>query len=135
MNTAIDYVKHKLPTVQEFEHGQLTDENFDHVGHVFVTWKMLESASVLETLQRSSIALRRLTKRLGVEAKYNETITWFFVFLIAERRLRKATSTWEQFATENADLMANSKQLLAKFYSPEKLSNVLAQQQFLMPDR
>ena len=80
-------------------------------------------------------ALRRLTRLLGAETKYHETISWFFMILIAERRSGRAATEWPVFAAENPALLHDAGGLLRAFYSPARLASPRARQQFLLPDR
>jgi hypothetical protein len=76
-----------------------------------------------------------LTLSLGIEGKYHETISWFYMALIAERRARQTQTDWSSFAAANPDLISNARELLERHYSAERLWSSLAKQQFLLPDR
>ena len=123
------------PTLQNFESGNVNAEQFDHSAHVYIAWKMLQESSPLETINRYSAALRRITEALNVPGKYHETITWFYVLVIADRIPPAVAGNWEQFAAANADLLGNSAQLLSSYYSDERLWSAEARQRFLLPDR
>jgi len=122
------------PSIAEFERLAFDPEAFDHTAHVFVGWEMVRTFPLTEAIDRYSTTLRRLTKKLSLESKYHETITWFFMILISERQLRTQAETWADFTEANADLINESKELIGSHYSKERLSSDHARQQFLMPD-
>jgi len=123
------------PGVAEFEAGTLDPEVFDHEAHVYIAWKLLEEDSFPGASWRFTTALKRLTRALGLEDKYHETISGFYLSLIAERRAQQQHSDWVHFADANPDLVSEAKRLLECYYSSERLWSRLAKQQFLLPDR
>ena len=118
-------------SIEEFERGDVDAEQFDHEAHVFVAWAYLQKYELQESIARFCKALRALTKKLGVESKYHETISWFFMILIAERKA--ASEDWQAFKRRNTDLFAAP--IISAYYSSELLESPLARTQFMMPDR
>ena len=119
--------------IEDFERGDVDAEQFDHEAHIFVAWSYLQKHELQESIARFCKALRNLTKKLGVESKYHETITWFFMILIAERKA--ASEDWQAFKRRNADLFAKRPSIISAYYSSERLGSQLARTQFVMPDR
>jgi hypothetical protein len=124
-----------FPTIDSFENGTLDIGAFDHEAHVYIAWKLLEEDSFSAATLRFTSALQRLTRALGAEGKYHETISWFYMALIAERRSRRQSSGWSAFSGANPDLLSAPSALLEKHYSQERLWSDLAKRQFLLPDR
>ena len=125
-----------FPSIADFENGTLDAAAFDHAAHVYVAWQLLNECSLADAIHRFTGGLRRLTVALGITDKYHETISWFFIVLIAERKSMAADAQgFSQFAADNADLLTHSKQLLANHYSTDRLWSPLARQQFLLPDK
>jgi hypothetical protein len=123
-------------TLESFENGTIDVEAFDHDAHIYVAWLYLECCPVLEAAQRYSDALRRLTTKLGIPGKYHETITWFFMFLIDERRRQLEAGDWYGFRRSNEDLFARGEQsVLHRYYHGETLGSDRARQSFVLPDR
>jgi hypothetical protein len=121
--------------IEAFEAGDVDPQRFDHEAHVRVAWCYLRHFPTPLAIARFTSALRSLTLRLGVPQKYHETVTWFFMIIIADRRARAPGADWESFRKENRDLMENSAALLKQYYSPERLDCSDARQRFLLPDR
>ena len=121
--------------IEAFEDGTVDPDQFDHEAHIYVGWSYLELFELQEAIDRFSAALRRLTKKLGVETKYHETITWFFMILIAERRSASESNDWQVFRQGNADLLARRPSIVSQYYSDERLGTSLARTQFVLPDR
>ena len=121
-------------TLEAFEAGTLDAASFDHASHVYVGWLYLEHHSLPESIGRYSAALRRLTASLGVPGKYHETITWFYLVLIAERRETTRGQGWFAFRSENDDLF-HAARILGRYYSKERLMGERARQTFVLPDK
>ncbi len=119
--------------IEDFERADVDPEQFNHEAHIFVAWSYLQKHELPESIARFCKALRKLTKKLGVESKYHETISWFFMILIAERKA--ASEDWQAFKRRNADLFAKQPSIISAYYSSERLSSQLARTQFVMPDR
>lgn len=124
-----------LPDVSAFEAGTIDAERFDHRAHLHVGWCYLRQYPLAEAIVRFTSALRALTVRLGAEGKYHETISWFFLILIAERMAEVSVGDWEAFRKANRDLFGNAGELLRRHYSPERLASERARERFVLPDR
>jgi hypothetical protein len=122
------------PTLSQFEAADVTAESFDHRAHVYVGWCYLKRFDLLEAVTRFTKALRRLTQKLGADEKYNETISWFFLLLIAERIDADPAADWEQFCVANGDLCSDARRMLQRYYSQQRLHSAAARKQFLLPD-
>jgi hypothetical protein len=117
--------------VAAFEDATIDAAEFDHEAHLLVGWRYLQEYSLLDSIKRFSSALRILTRKLGVPNKYHETITWFYLIKIAER---KATIDWAAFKIANPDLFESSPSLVRQYYSESLLSSECARQAFVLPD-
>jgi len=123
-------------TVELFEAGTIDVDAFDHAAHIYVAWLYLERHALPEAIQSFTAALKRMTTRLGIPGKYHETITWFFMFLIEERRRESSTSDWYSFRRENDDLFAKGdNSILNRYYKRATLGSDRARRSFLLPDR
>ncbi len=122
-------------SIEAFEDGSVDPAQFDHEAHIYVGWSYLQLYELQEAIDRFSAALRRLTKKLGIETKYHETITWFFMILIADRRSTSESNNWQVFRQCNADLFAKRPSIVSQYYSDERLGTLLARTQFVLPDR
>jgi hypothetical protein len=122
-------------SIEAFEDGSIDPGLFDHEAHVYIGWAYLQDYELQDGIARFCAALRRLTTKLGIESKYHETITWFFMILIAERRSRDETEDWSSFKRRNPDLFATAPSIIRRYYSSERLGSSRARHQFLLPDR
>ena len=121
--------------IENLESGAIDAADFGHDAHVYVGWCYLQSLNLVEAIGRFRAALIRLTRKLGVPDKYHETITWFFMIMIAERRRGRAADDWAVFRDANADLLTNGSAILRRYYSRERLASDAARQLFLLPDK
>jgi len=123
-------------SIEAFEAGTLDVEAFDHEAHIYIAWLYLEQLPALQAGQRYADALKRLTKSLGIPGKYHETITWFFIFLIDERRRNSVGEDWFSFVRHNDDLFARGEQnIVNRYYLPKTLGSDSARRSFVLPDR
>lgn len=104
---------------------------FDHREHVRLGWLYLREQPLLDALARFIESLRRYAGSLGASAKYHETITYAFMFLIHERMARFPAETFDEFADANADLFGP---ILQRYYRRETLASDFAKATFVMPD-
>lgn len=121
--------------IETFEAGSINPDQFDHEAHIYVAWLYLQDYELEEAISRFCKALRRLTKKLGVESKYHQTISWFFMISISERLQTMPSENWRSFRKQNPDLFAGSPSLIKRHYTSERLQSALARTQFLLPDR
>ena len=102
---------------------------------MYVGWSYLRGCGLAEAADRYGAALRRLTRKLGIEKKYNETITWFFLCLISERMAVSPDATWQEFSRQHRDLCEDGAGLLRRYYSRSRLHSEQARRSFLLPDK
>lgn len=122
-------------SIEAFEAGSIDANAFDHESHIYAAWLYLERWPLHEAIEKFSAALRRLTIKVGADGKYHETITWFFMILISERRAAAKQSSWFAFRRDNNDLVRDAGKTLQRYYSKELLESNHARQQFLLPDK
>ena len=123
-------------TLDSFASGNIDADKFDHAAHIYVAWLSLEKWPLPEAIAYFTNALRRLTLKLGLPDKYHETITWFFMLLIHERRGEKQPTDWLSFRHEQADLFAGGDaSILHRYYSRQLLDSDHARRSFRLPDR
>jgi hypothetical protein len=119
-----------------FEAGLEPKGGFHHAQHVRVAWLYLRAHSLPDALGRFTRALRAFAAAHGKPDLYHETITIAFMLVIAERAGEAdAPSTWDAFATRNADLLAWKPSVLDRYYRNETLWSDRAKRGFVMPDR
>lgn len=125
--------------VAAFETCTVRNEEFHHTDHVRMGFLYMCRFPVLEGMRRFSEALQRLAVARGKPNLYHETITWAFLLLVRERLARwvqcsGTLPSWEEFATENKDLLKSKDYVLKKYYRDETLKSDLARKTFILPD-
>jgi hypothetical protein len=120
--------------VAEFESIEFDVSKFNHEAHVYVAWSMLQDYPLTEALERYTRALKKITKRIGQPGKYHETVSWFFLIKIAERRTGDAKNDWNEFKRRNPDILERAGELIGKYYSAALLQSETARKLFLLPD-
>jgi len=122
-------------TIAALEAGTIDIESFNHEGHVYAAWLYLAEYPLADAIGRFTAALRRLTIQLGVPDKYHETISWFLMLQIAERRSLGVGQDWFSFRRNNDDLFSNAIDVLRSYYSDKLLWSERARKTFALPDR
>lgn len=127
---------HESDLVAAVEAGSINPAKFGHQAHVRLAWTYLRRHPLPGAMTRLRAALQGLARRLGHPDRYHETVTLAFLFLIQERMARQGGGTdWAAFAAANADLLADGRAVLDRYYRPETLASPLAREVFLLPDR
>ncbi len=122
-------------SIAALEDGTLDAASFDHAAHVYAAWLYLDAYSLPDAINRFSAALQRLTAKLGAPDKYHETVTWFFMLLIAERRAAADGTDWFAFCRANPDLFCRDEPIIRRYYSRGLLASERARQTFVLPDK
>jgi len=114
------------------ERGEIAKENFHHASHLHVAWVYLsETTSVDQASARMRNTLRRFAASVGKPEKYHETITLFWVRLLALAR-EASGETLEKLVAANPQLLEKSFPLA--YYSRERLFSDKARTRWLEPD-
>jgi hypothetical protein len=114
---------------------------FHHRDHVRVAWIYLRRLGLHGALAAVSHGLQRMSAAKGQAAKYHETVSWLYVFVIHERLAGEraaeagAGAGWEAFVAANPDLFGNWGGFAKRFYTPRTLGSPLARRTFVLPDR
>ena len=122
-------------SIAAMEAGEIDPATFDHEAHVYLGWQYVRAYPLTQAIDRFTDALRRLTIKLGVPGKYHDTISWFYLLLIAERRDQAEDDSWLNFRRDNDDLFSRGNNVLDRYYSKELLWSDRARQSFVLPDR
>lgn len=124
--------KNYAELARAFESCDIDARAFGHIDHVGVAYEMLRDHDFLNASVKYSECINTIATRAGASRKFNTTITLAFLSLIAERMEATRHDTFDAFIEQNQDLLSGN--VLAKWYSPERLRSDLARTVFLMPD-
>jgi hypothetical protein len=118
--------------LKQFEAFEINPAEFGHREHVQVAYEMLHKYGYLEACAKYANAINTIATNAGAPEKFNVTITFAFLSLIAER-IHGPTkwSSFEEFLARNGDLL--SKNALSRWYSNEQLQSDFARTHFLLP--
>jgi len=119
--------------VAQFEELEIDAPNFHHNDHIQVAYEMLDQYDFIEACLRYASTIRAMAENVGVPEKYNMTITFAFMSLIAERKSQSNGTDLASFIASNPDLL--DKDVLNSWYSKERLTSATARKQFLLPDK
>ncbi|MBO9451548.1 hypothetical protein J7426_14840 [Tropicibacter sp. R16_0] len=117
---------------QAFEAHKIDNTQFRHAEHVQVAYELLQKYDFIDAAAIYAKGIRTLAAAAGAPQKFNLTITYAFMSLIAERQAQSHNGGFDGFVSANPDLM--SKDVLAQWYGPERLTSDTARSVFLMPE-
>lgn len=117
---------------KSFEARDIDTSAFRHLDHIGVAYEMLRKYPFIEAAVRYGENINIIATKAGAATKFNTTITFAFMSLIAERMATTDHADNDDFITRNQDLL--SKDILEQWYTPERLRSDLARKIFLMPD-
>ena len=113
------------------ERGEIANEDFHHSSHLHVAWVYLdESSSVQQAANKMRDTLRRFAAAAGKAEKYHETITLFWVHLLAYAAGRG--KRLEEIVRANPQLL--EKDFPLAYYSEERLFSDEARTSWMEPD-
>ena len=119
--------------LERFEQLQIHAPDFHHEDHVRVAYAMLDRYEFVEACTRYAATIRTMAENVGVPDKFNATITFAFMSLIAERRATMDDRGFDRFIGDNPDLM--SKSALSGWYADDRLHSDLARDVFLLSQK
>ena len=117
----------------QFERFEIDAPSFHHSDHVEVAYAMLNKYDFVDACARYATTIREMAKRVGALKKFNMTITFAFMSLIAERKQDFEVNDFTVFLEANPDLL--DKKILNNWYSGERLTSATARSLFLLPDK
>ncbi|TDK51086.1 hypothetical protein [Antarcticimicrobium luteum] len=110
--------------------GTLDPAAFSHRDHVGVTVAALKQDDFYDALARIACGLQRLAGNAGVPEKFNATVTFAFVSLIAQR-MEDGGGSVEDFLEGNPDLLSGNP--LAGLYPEGQADTPLAKRVPVLP--
>ena len=123
---------HAENLLEQFENLEISAPDFHHIDHVKVAYKMLEKYDFIEASARYAATIRAMAESVGVPEKYNLTITFAFMSLVAECMAYSNCTDVEAFLESNPDLL--DRDILKRWYSSQRLNSAPARSHFLLPD-
>lgn len=115
-----------------FEAQQIAPSEFGHRQHVQVAFEMLHRYGYIDACTKYSRIIKTMAEAAGASHKFNVTITFAFLSLIAQRISQDSgIRSFETFIASNKDLMSRS--VLNAWYSSEELQSEFARTHFMLP--
>ncbi|MEH6527615.1 MAG: hypothetical protein V7723_16220 [Sneathiella sp.] len=118
---------------RSFEAHEIDNTAFHHADHVRVAHDLLCKYDFIDAVSIYAKGIRTLAEKAGAPQKFNTTITYAFMSLIAERMAVFEHNEFAGFVSTNPDLL--SKNALEKWYTPDRLKSDLARTIFLLPTK
>lgn len=120
------------PITHAFRDQSLHPASFHHADHVRVAFDLLRHHDFIDAAAAYAKGIRTIAANAGVPQKFNLTITYAFISLIAERLAANPVDTFDTFVLANPDLM--NKDVLTRWYREDRLNSDMARTLFLLPD-
>lgn len=118
----------------QFEGLEIDPAHFGHRQHVQVAFEMLRQYRYIDACAKYSNTINTMATNVGAADKFNVTITFAFLSLIAQRiDQEESWPSFEDFIARNEDLLSRS--ALDKWYSSDALQSDFARTHFLLPNK
>ncbi len=105
---------------------------FGHREHLELAWTYLKRYEGDELHRAVASAIRHVAAKHGAPGKYHETITRFWVHVVALHRAASGAASFDQFMAENPALLDS--RLLGRHYSRELIGSSGARNRWAPPD-
>ena len=119
--------------LKQFEELAVDPAEFGHRQHLQVAFEMLHKYAYVDACAKYANTINTLATNAGAPEKFNVTITFAFLSLIAERIYSDNASSFKEFLAKNEDLL--SKGVLNQWYSSQQLESDFARTHFLLPGK
>ena len=116
------------------ENGQLEPELFSHEAHLRWGWLLLNSYDLDTAIKLARNQLKQYVRFLGMDSKYNETVTTAAMLALHHFRTRHPTQSFFEFIRKAPRLKTSFKELMEAHYSRDIFSAPDAKHNFLEPD-
>lgn len=116
---------------RSFEAHRIDNSTFHHKQHLEVAFELLGKYDFVDATAIYAKGIKTIAANAGAPKKFNTTITFAFMSLIAERMEKSGRITFEAFLEDNPDLL--SMKILEGWYVQEQLFSDIARKIFLMP--
>ena len=117
----------------ELVKGTLDAATFRHVDHIGVAHQALSRAGVFDAVATVANGIAAAAQRAGADGKFNATITFAYMSLIAERMAGMPDKSTRDFIDANPDL--TNGRALQKIYSTQRMTSETARAIALLPDQ
>jgi hypothetical protein len=120
------------PQLARFLRGDADAHEFSHREHLRMAFETLRRHDFAASVFLYSQALRLMTARAGRPEVFNQTVTIAFLSLVAERM--QASDPQDFTALEHAHPELLDRDVLRRWYRPERLAQRAARHSFLLPE-
>ncbi len=105
---------------------------FHHPGHIRVAWLYLKCSDATRAAERMAAGILRFANHHGATQKYHHTLTLAWMRLVAAALVETPEGhSFEEFLAAHRQL--EDKNLLARYYSNERLQTVAAREGWSNP--
>ena len=117
----------------ELVNGTLDAATFRHVDHIGVAHQALTRAGFFDAVATVANGIAAAARRAGADSKFNATITFAYMSLIAERMAQMPGASTHDFIAANPDLISG--EAVRRFYSTRRMTSDTAREIALLPDQ
>lgn len=114
-----------------FEAHEVDSTSFHHAEHVRVAFDLLKTRDFIDASTIHAKGIQTIAAKADAAQKFNLTITYAFMSLIAERMAAVPGISFDDFVLRFPEVM--SKDLLKRWYTDDRLSSDTARRIFLLP--
>jgi hypothetical protein len=127
------FIMTDVELTRALERGEIVNHEFHHASHLHVAWVYLSESKTLEqATERMCGTLRRFAGRAGKPEKYHQTVTVFWMRILAALRQSIDTDDIEPVLRQHPELL--DKNFPLEYYSRESLFSDCGRTSWIEPD-
>jgi len=119
--------------IDAFRRCRLQPAQFDHRAHVRAAWLLAQRLPLQAAIDEVCNGIQRLATHFGAPDKFNRTLTEALVRWIASHLA--VGEKFDAFIANHPALISDTRDLLGRHYSIERLTSAEAKRIFVVPDR
>ncbi|MCA1833443.1 MAG: hypothetical protein LC750_12085 [Actinobacteria bacterium] len=113
-----------------FESGSLPA--FHHIDHLRMTFLYLQRLGIANAPRMIVEGIRSFARTKGAVELYNETMTRFWILVVAEAAVREGANSFDDLVARHPELL--DKSLALKHWTPAVLNGEAAKRHWVEPD-
>lgn len=118
--------------IATFERGEFGGDAFPHRAHLRIAWLYVTRLAPEAAIDTVAAGIRNLAAKHGHEARYHETLTRAWVYVVAAAVAHSPRATFSSLLERNPQLL--DKHLLLRHYSAALLASARARGEWVAPD-
>ena len=120
---------------KQFKSCEFPPEMFSHEAHLRLAWIHIVKYGIDQAVNNVTTQLKKYTNQLGVESKYNTTLTIAAIRAVYHFTLKSSTLNFADFIHANPRLKTDFRSLMQTHYSTDIFQSSKAKESYIEPEQ